>query len=574
MNDPIVRSWVQEIADLCQPSDIHFCDGSEEEYQHLCNLLVKKGTFVPLKRQSSFWCHSTPDDVARSEANTYICSLKEEDAGPTNNWKNPKEMKIILKELFRGCMRGRTLYVIPFCMGPITSPYACFGIQITDSPYVVCNMRLMTRMGKEAFEAMEGKPFVPCLHSVGMPLQKESDDVPWPNNPKQKYIVHFPEEPSIWSFGSGYGGNALLSKKCFALRIASVLGKRQGWLAEHMLLIGVTNPAGEKKYFAASFPSGCGKTNLAMLQSLLPGWTIDCLGDDITWFHLKNGRLYGINPENGFFGIAPGTSDKTNPVAAQMIQKNTIFTNTALTSDHDVWWEGLTETPPENLTSWLGKPWDKKGPASHPNARFTIQANQCSILSPEFNDPQGVPISAIIFGGRRSTLVPLVVESLSWNHGVLLGASMSSEMTAAAEGQVGNLRHDPFAMLPFCGYNMGDYFKHWIEIGKNSQNLPKIFHVNWFRKDAEGHYLWPGFRHNTYVLKWIFERVSGMQNGKNSPIGYLPNEGIFPAELTQIDSAKYLEEMNELKRYFAIFGSKMPSELLQELDLIEKRLKT
>ncbi len=567
-----MHSWVQEIASLCQPKDIHFCDGSEEEYSHLCNLLVQKGTFVPLIRPNSFWCHSTPDDVARSEANTYICSLQQEDAGPTNNWKDPSEMKALLKDLFRGSMRGRTLYVIPFCMGPLKSPYARFGIQITDSPYVACNMRLMTRMGKEASDAMQGKPFVPCLHSVGMPLQKESDDVPWPNNPQHKYIVQFPDEPSIWSFGSGYGGNALLSKKCFALRIASVLGEKEGWLAEHMLLIGVTNPAGEKKYFAASFPSGCGKTNLAMLKSLLSGWTIECVGDDIAWLHLKNGQLYGINPENGFFGVAPGTSEKTNPVAAEMIKKNTIFTNTALTANHDVWWEGMSETPPDHLTSWKGKPWDHTGTASHPNARFTIQAGQCSILSPEFNNPQGVPISAIIFGGRRSTLVPLVVESLSWNHGVFLGASMSSEMTAAAEGQVGKLRHDPFAMLPFCGYNMGDYFKHWIEMGKNSQKLPQIFHVNWFRKDAQGHYLWPGFRHNTYVLKWIFERVSGLPNAKPSPIGNLPIDGIFPSELAHIDTVGYLEDASEMRRYFMTFGSKIPPELLRELDQLQQRL--
>jgi phosphoenolpyruvate carboxykinase (GTP) len=568
-----IQSWVEEIAGLCQPKGVYYCDGSEEEYRRLCNLLVQKKTFVPLKRPNSFWCHSTPDDVARSEANTFICSLKEEDAGPTNNWKDPKEMREILKGLFRGCMRGRTLYVIPFCMGPLNSPYSRFGVQITDSPYVVCNMKLMTRMGKEATDAMQGKPFVPCLHSVGMPLEKESDDVPWPNNPKQKYIVQFPDEPSIWSFGSGYGGNALLSKKCFALRIASVLGEKQGWLAEHMLLIGVTNPAGEKKYITASFPSSCGKTNLAMLQSILPGWTIDCIGDDICWLHIHQGQLYGINPENGFFGVAPGTSEKTNPVATRMIEKNTIFTNTALTADHDVWWEGLTDTPPENLISWQGKPWDKTGPASHPNARFTIQASNCSMLSPEFNNPQGVPISAIIFGGRRSKLIPLVVESLSWNHGVLLGASMSSEMTAAAEGQIGKLRHDPFAMLPFCGYNMGDYFKHWMEMGKNVQNPPRIFHVNWFRKDDKGHYIWPGFRQNIHVLKWIFERVGSTASAKASPVGNLPPDGLFPAELTEIDTARYLEDAAEMKKYFSIFGSKMPTDLLDELEQLQKRLK-
>jgi phosphoenolpyruvate carboxykinase (GTP) len=572
MKNMSVDSWVQEIATLCQPKDIHFCDGSEEEYRHLCQLLVRKGTFVPLIRPNSFWCHSTPDDVARSEANTFICSTKEEDAGPTNNWKDSREMKELLKGLFSGCMRGRTLYVIPFCMGPLKSPYSRLGIQITDSPYVVCNMKLMTRMGKEATEAMAGKSFVPCLHSVGMPLEKESDDVPWPNNRDHKYILQFPDEPSIWSFGSGYGGNALLSKKCFALRIASVLGEKQGWLAEHMLLIGVTNPKGEKKYIAASFPSGCGKTNLAMLQSTLPGWKIDCVGDDISWLHFKDGQLYGINPENGFFGVAPGTSEKTNPVAAQMIKKNTIFTNTALTADHDVWWEGLSETPPENLTSWQGKPWDKTGPASHPNARFTITAHQCSMLSPEFNNPQGVPISAIIFGGRRSKLVPLVIESLSWNHGVLLGASMSSEMTAAAEGIVGKLRHDPFAMLPFCGYNMGDYFKHWIEMGTKSQTLPKIFQVNWFRKDDKGHYIWPGFRQNILVLKWIFERVSGTADARSSPVGNLPPEGLFPSVLTEIDTQGYLEDAAEMKKYFSLFGSKMPPELLQELDQLQQRL--
>jgi phosphoenolpyruvate carboxykinase (GTP) len=567
-----VDQWVQEIANLCQPKDIHFCDGSEEEYRHLCRLLVQKGTFVPLQQPHSFWCHSTSDDVARSEANTYICSLREEDAGPTNNWKNPSEMKKLLRGLFRGCMQGRTLYVIPFCMGPLDSPYARFGIQITDSPYVVCNMRIMTRMGKSAFDQMKDKPYVPCLHSVGYPLQKESDDVPWPNNPKHKYIVQFPEEPSIWSFGSGYGGNALLSKKCFALRIASVLGRDQGWLAEHMLIIGVTNPAGEKKYFTASFPSGCGKTNLAMLQSILPGWTIECLGDDIAWLHLRDGKLYAINPENGFFGIAPGTSKKTNPIALQMVQKNTIFTNTALTSNREVWWEGMTETPPADLTSWEGKPWDPKSgkPASHPNARFTTPLQECSILSPQFNEPLGVPISAIIFGGRRSTLVPLVMESFNWNHGVFLGASMNSEMTAAAEGNTGKLRHDPFAMLPFCGYHMGDYFAHWLKMGTKAS--PKIFHVNWFRKDEQGHYLWPGFTQNIHVLKWIFERVSGAGQAKTSPVGYLPPDGLFPSELTYIDKAGYLKDVAELKNYFSIFGDKIPKELIHELEQLEKRL--
>jgi phosphoenolpyruvate carboxykinase (GTP) len=489
-------------------------------------------------------------------------------------------MKDLLKGLFRGCMRGRTLYAIPFCMGPLKSPYAKFGIQITDSPYVVCNMRYMTRMGKQALEAMKGKPFVPCIHSVGFPLEKESDDVPWPVNPKHKYIVHFPEEPSVWSFGSGYGGNALLSKKCFALRIASVLGRQQGWLAEHMLIIGVTNPAGEKKYITAAFPSSCGKTNLAMIESMIPGWKVECIGDDIAWLQFgKDDRLYAINPEYGFFGVAPGTSETNNPVALRMIQKNTIFTNTALTEEKDVWWEGLTKVPPPHLTSWEGKPWDPSSgkPASHPNARFTVQAGQCSALSPEFEEPMGVPISAIIFGGRRSTLVPLVVQSLSWNHGVFLGASMSSEMTAAAAGVIGKLRHDPFGMLPFCGYNMGDYFAHWIEMGQKTspEKLPKIFHVNWFRKDAKGEYLWPGFRHNMYVLKWIFERADGTAGADSSPIGYLPKKGTFePAALFDIDQKGYLQEAEDLKKYFAQFGSKMPPELLAELQQLQARLRT
>ncbi len=567
-----MKSLIPEIAGLCEPDAVHICDGSETEFQVLSEHLVEKETFVPLKRPGSFWCHSTPDDVARTEEDTYICSKRQEDAGPTNNWKDPDEMKDILLNLFKGCMRGRTLYVIPFCMGPLTSPYARFGIQITDSPYVVCSMRLMTRMGKEAEVAMQGKSFVPCIHSVGAPLK----DVPWPNNPENKYIVHFPDEPSIWSFGSGYGGNALLSKKCFALRIASAIGQKEDWLAEHMLIIGVTNPKGEKKYMAAAFPSACGKTNLAMLQSLLPGWKIDTVGDDIAWLHIgRDGRLYAINPEYGFFGVAPGTSYKTNPVAMEMIQKKTIFTNTALTQDHDVWWEGMTDIPPAHLTSWEGTPWDPTSgkPAAYPNSRFTVAAEQCPILSPEFNNPNGVPISAIIFGGRRSTLVPLILESLSWNHGVFLGASMSSEMTAAAKGTVGKLRHDPFAMLPFCGYNMGDYFSHWIHMGTKLRHPPKIFHVNWFRKDPSGHYLWPGFRHNTYVLKWIFERVSNSVDAATSPIGLLPLPGTFqPESLFHIDRPSYLNETSELENYFSLFGSHFPPELRTELHELKQRL--
>ena len=571
-------AFVQESAALCQPKDVHFCDGSEEEYRHLCDLLVQQGTFVPLERPESFWCHSTSDDVARSEEDTYICSLHEQDAGPTNHWKDPAEMKILLRNLFRGCMQGRTLYVVPFCMGPLNSPYALFGVQITDSPYVVCHLHLMTRMGKEVLQQMSGKPFVPCLHSVGYPLPEGTPDVSWPHNSSHRYIVHFPEEPSIWSFGSGYGGNALLSKKCLALRIASGLGQKQGWLAEHMMIIGLTNPAGEKKYIAGAFPSSCGKTNLAMLQPLIPGWKLECVGDDIAWMHIgKDGGLYAINPEHGFFGVAPGTSSKTNPIAIEMIQKKTLFTNTALTSHRDVWWEGLTDKAPPSLTSWEGKPWDPTSgkPASHPNARFTVRTEQCSILSPAYDDPQGVPISAILFGGRRATLVPLVFEALSWNHGVFLGASLSSETTAAAKGALGQLRHDPFAMLPFCGYHMGDYFAHWIEMGARLQpaKRPQIFHVNWFRKDAEGHFLWPGFRNNTYVLRWIFERVSGTVSAQASPLGYLPLPGIFePAELFHIDKEGYLKEVQELESYFSLFGSKFPPELQQELENLKRRL--
>jgi phosphoenolpyruvate carboxykinase (GTP) len=560
-----MQEFIAECASLCQPKSVHLCDGSEEEFR----ALTKEKIFTPLRHLDSFWCHSTPDDVARTEADTYICSHNAEDAGPTNNWKDPLEMKGLLKRLFRGCMEGRTMYVVPFCMGPLNSSYAKYGVQITDSPYVVCNLHLTTRI----VTLLQG-PFVPCLHSVGYPLLPGTPDISWPHNSKHRYIVHFPEEPSIWSYGSGYGGNALLSKKCFALRIASFLGRKEGWLAEHMLIIGITNPAGEKKYIAAAFPSSCGKTNLAMLEPIIPGWKIECVGDDIAWMHLgKDGRLYGINPENGFFGVAPGTSKKTNPVAIEMIQKKTLFTNTALTESGDVWWEGLTDTPPQNLTSWEGKPWKAGSPASHPNARFTVAAKQCSILSPEFDNPQGVPISAILFGGRRASLVPLVFESLSWNHGVFLGASMSSEMTAAVQNAQGGLRHDPFAMLPFCGYNMGDYFAHWIEMGKRLKERPKIFHVNWFRKDKAGHYLWPGFRQNIHVLKWVFERVSGQVEAASSPLGHLPLEKTFgPPELFEIDKEGYLEEVEQLRDYFKLFGKRFPKELSDELEGLKRRL--
>lgn len=564
-----------EVISLCKPSQVYLCDGSPEEYERIAQELVHKKVFVPLKRPRSFWCHSTADDVARVEEATYICSRKKEDAGPTNNWKDPDEMKALLRGLFAGSMQGRTLYIIPFCMGPLGSPLARLGVQLTDSPYVVCNMHLMTRMGPPVLELLKnGAPFVPCLHSVGVPLKPKEKDVLWPCRPDHKYIVHFPEERTIWSFGSGYGGNALLGKKSLALRIASVMGKEDGWMAEHMLILGLTNPAGQKKYIAAAFPSQCGKTNLALLKSSLPGWTVHCVGDDIAWMRFgKDGRLYAINPEAGFFGVAPGTNEASNPNAMRIIEKNTIFTNTALTQDRDVWWEGLTKEPPPHLTNWLGAPWVLGTPASHPNARFTSPLSQCTILDPAWNNPEGVPISAILFGGRRASLEPLIYESLSWEHGVFIGASLSSETTAAASGAVGTLRHDPFAMLPFCGYNMGDYFQHWLDMGKKEgANLPKIFHVNWFRKSKEGKYLWPGFGENIHVLKWIFERVSEKAGARETFIGHLPERGIFPEETLSLDPESWRKEAAELRRYFTIFGSHLPPGISAEVAALEKRL--
>lgn len=570
-----LQDFINTAVELCKPLSVHICDGSEEEYQALTQELIKKGIFFPLDRPNSFWCHSTPDDVARLEGSTFICSEREEDAGPTNNWKDPQEMKAILVKLFTGCMEGRMMYVIPFCLGPLSSPYARFGVQLTDSAYVVCSMKIMTRIGKDVLKILETKDFIPCLHSVGAPLKKGESDTSWPSNP-QKYIVHFTEEPSVWSFGSGYGGNALLSKKCVGLRIASTLGRKEGWLAEHMLILGITNPEGQKRYFAASFPSACGKTNLAMLSSILPGWKIECVGDDLAWLHVgSDGRLYAINPEAGFFGVAPGTSLQSNPNAMKTIEKNTLFVNTALVDHKEVWWEGLDTKKLEgrSVVDWQGHPWSikSKTPASQPNARFTTPASQCPIIDPNWENPQGVPISAIIFGGRRSSLAPLVVQSFSWEHGVFFGASMCSETTAAAEGGLGNLRHDPFGMLPFCGYNMGDYFAHWLDMGKksDSEKLPLIFSVNWFRKGADGHYLWPGFGENTHVLKWIFERTSHAANAQKSPIGYLPEQGLFsPPELTRVDISGYIQEMERLKTYFATFGKHFPKPLQKQLESV------
>ncbi len=581
MQNPALTTWVKEMVALCKPKEVHFCSGSDEEYDALCQELVAKGVFVPLnpeKRPGSFWCRSDPSDVARVEECTFICSKTEEEAGPTNNWRDPKEMKETLLSLFAGSMQGRTLYVVPFCMGPLHSPFSIIGVEITDSPYVVCNMKLMTRMGTSVLEMLgpDGE-FIPCLHSVGRPLQEGEKDVLWPCNEKNKYIVHFPEEKSVWSFGSGYGGNALLGKKSVALRIASYLAKKEGWLAEHMLIIGVTNPVGKKQYMAAAFPSQCGKTNLALLSSKLPGWKVECVGDDIAWIRIgEDGRLYAVNPEAGFFGVAPGTSYELNPCAMQTIAKNTIFTNVALTEDRDVWWEGLSDKPPSNLTDWKGNPYKEK-PAAHPNSRFTVKASQCPIIDPLYEDPKGVPLSAIIFGGRRGSTLPLVFEAFSWQHGVFLGASISSETTSAATGVLGKLRHDPFAMLPFCGYHMGDYFSHWLDIGKKASKSPSIFYVNWFRKDDEGKFLWPGFGENIHVLKWIFERAEVSAFAQKTPIGFFPKglshvgEKVFDP-LFAISLEEWQKEVVELKSYFALFGSHLPKALSEELEALERRL--
>jgi phosphoenolpyruvate carboxykinase (GTP) len=585
-----LSSWVSEIQYLAEPDQVHICDGSKSEWDVLTSELVQSGTLVRLnKKPNSFWCASDPSDVARVEDRTFICSYDKENAGPTNNWMDPTEMKSLMEELYRGSMRGRTMYVIPFCMGPINSKDPKFGVQITDSAYVVISMHIMTRMGSDVLAALQSRgEFVKALHSVGAPLKVGQNDVAWACN-ETKYISHFPEERMIWSFGSGYGGNALLGKKCYSLRIASVIGHEEGWLAEHMLILKVTTPQSNVHYLAAAFPSACGKTNLAMLNSKLPGWKVETLGDDIAWMRFgEDGRLYAMNPENGFFGVAPGTGWSTNSNAMKTIEQgNSIFTNVALTDDGDVWWEGATDTPPAHLTDWKKRDWTPNNGelSSHPNSRFCTPASQCPIIAPEWSDPNGVPISAIFFGGRRKTTIPLIVQSRDWEHGVFMASTLSSETTAAATGEVGVVRRDPFAMLPFIGYHVGDYIQHWLDIGKRTDpsKLPKIFYVNWFRRGADGRFLWPGFGENMRVLKWAIEQVEGNTSSQHSSIGLLPTPGAIDVEglgvsvtdmteVSKVNTAEWREKLPLIERWFETIGKKLPNQMQYQLRQLKAKI--